>query len=152
MAPEGNCAVAAVLKVVGDRWTLRIIHELTAGPRRTLDLHASLKGLSTRTLTERLRKLERRGLINRKSYPETPPRVEYSLTSKGASVPPVIASLAALYGEICDDTSKGHTADCKVCAASIKTSSEGKERVEPPGEERNRPSVIRRRSTDVTLL
>ena len=117
MPLESSCRIDAILKIIGDRWTLGIIHELSAGPRRTLDLHNSFKGLSTKTLTERLRKLERNGLIARISYRESPPRVEYSLTQKGGRVLPVISSLSEVYRDLYGDRNGGGAAGCKHCSA-----------------------------------
>ena len=93
MPAQASCAVDSALKVVGDRWTLAIIHELSLGPRRTVELHRGFKGLSTKTLLARLRKMERAGLVSRHSFSESPPRVEYSLTDRGRSLLPVLREM-----------------------------------------------------------
>ncbi|MFN7717240.1 MAG: winged helix-turn-helix transcriptional regulator, partial [Pseudanabaenaceae cyanobacterium] len=67
--------------------------ELFSGDRRTYELLAALPGISTKTLTQRLRELEAAGLIKRQVYPEIPPRVEYSITPKGLQIKPVMAAL-----------------------------------------------------------
>jgi DNA-binding HxlR family transcriptional regulator len=117
MPLESSCRIDAILKIIGDRWTLGIIHELSAGPRRTLDLHNSFKGLSTKTLTERLRRLERNGLIARITYRESPPRVEYSLTQKGTRILPVINSLSQAYRDLYEERNGAGAAGCKLCSA-----------------------------------
>ena len=63
------------------------------GPRRFSELERSCQGISPRTLAERLRALEADGILERQSYPETPPRVEYSLTAKGESLLPIIDAM-----------------------------------------------------------
>src|SRR5215510_2884613 len=110
-----SCAVDSALKIIGDRWTLAIIHELTLGPRRTVELYRGFKGLSTKTLLARLRKLDRREVVERRSYSESPPRVEYSLTDKGRALMPLVREIgrsALLWEEL-----KGHDPECKACAA-----------------------------------
>jgi DNA-binding HxlR family transcriptional regulator len=90
MGLNSSCRIDPVLEVIGDQWTLAIIHELSAGPRRAVELHAAFSGVSTKTLTARLKKLERNRVISRKSYPQSPPRVEYSLMEKGLELLPVL--------------------------------------------------------------
>jgi DNA-binding HxlR family transcriptional regulator len=65
-----------------------------ADTRRFSELRASLAGISPKTLTDRLRDLEQHGLVERVSYAEIPPRVEYTLTNKGRTLEPVIGALA----------------------------------------------------------
>src|SRR4029077_13128180 len=79
----GTCAVAAAAEIIGAKWTALLVHDLSEGPRRFSELERSCRGISPRTLAERLRALEADGILKRQSYPETPPRVEYSLTAKG---------------------------------------------------------------------
>ena len=67
-----------------------IIHDLSEGPRRFTELERSCAGISPRTLAERLRWLEAEEIVARQSYPESPPRVEYALTSKGRALLPVV--------------------------------------------------------------
>src|SRR5262245_1023644 len=94
MAEGAACLVDAVLKLIGDRWTLCLIHELSKGPQRTLELHSAFGGLSTKTLSDRLKNLRKNGLVSRMSYPESPPRVEYSLTEKGSELLPLFHAIA----------------------------------------------------------
>ena len=77
------CALARALDVVGTRWTLLILRELQPGPRRFTDLVEGLPGLSRKLLTERLRDLEREGLITREELPPPAARQVYELTDDG---------------------------------------------------------------------
>jgi len=115
MPAQPSCAVDSALRIIGDRWTLAIIHELSLGPRRTVELHRGFTGLSTKTLLARLRKLERSALVSRRSFSESPPRVEYSLTDKGHALLPVVREMgksARLWDEL-----GAHDPECKACAA-----------------------------------
>ncbi|NEW42445.1 helix-turn-helix transcriptional regulator [Nocardia cyriacigeorgica] len=78
--------VRDVLKCVGDKWSVLVIAELTGDPRRFLQLHRSVPGISQRMLTVTLRRLERDGLIARTVYPTVPIQVEYALTPMGRSL------------------------------------------------------------------
>jgi DNA-binding HxlR family transcriptional regulator len=78
---------------VGDKWTLLIIRDLVTGCKRFSELQKSLQGISSRTLSERLSKLESEGLVNRRVYAEVPPRVEYSLTEKGEALVGLIEAM-----------------------------------------------------------
>jgi DNA-binding HxlR family transcriptional regulator len=89
----GTCAVAATAEIVGAKWTALLVHDLSEGPRRFSELERSCQGISPRTLAERLRALEAEGILERQSYPETPPRVEYHLTEKGESLLPIIDAM-----------------------------------------------------------
>ncbi len=93
-----NCPIAKTADLVGDSVILIIIRELVSGPKRFGDIHSSLGGASTRTLTQRLKKLEAVGIVSRTEYKEKPPRVEYSLTTKGQGLKKIISSLLQ-YGE-----------------------------------------------------
>src|SRR5438477_2791791 len=88
-----SCAVAACAAIVGAKWTALLVHDLSEGPRRFSQLEHSCSGISPRTLAERLRALEQEGIVERRSYPESPPRVEYELTSKGESLLPIIDAM-----------------------------------------------------------
>lgn len=88
-----SCAVAACAEIIGAKWTAILVHDLSEGPRRFSQLEHSCCGISPRTLSERLKELEQEGLIMRRSYAESPPRVEYELTDKGAALLPIIAEM-----------------------------------------------------------
>jgi DNA-binding HxlR family transcriptional regulator len=88
-----TCAVAACAEIIGAKWTALLVHDLSEGPRRFSQLERSCSRISPRTLAERLRALEQEGIVERHSYPESPPRVEYELTDKGASLLPIIDAM-----------------------------------------------------------
>ena len=92
-ADERRDAVAASIDIIGAKWTALLIYDLAAGVRRFRELEHSCTGISSRTLAERLRALERAGIIRRHSYPESPPRVEYELTEKGVALLPIIDAM-----------------------------------------------------------
>lgn len=88
-----TCAVAACAEIIGSKWTALLLHDLSEGPRRFCQLEHSCSGISPRTLAERLRTLEQEGIVFRRSYAESPPRVEYELTDKGAALLPIIEEM-----------------------------------------------------------
>ncbi len=88
------CPVACALEVVGDRWTLLIIRDLLAGKKRYGEFLTSPEKIPTNILAERLRRLEREGLIARVPYSERPPRFEYHLTQKGRELGRAVDALA----------------------------------------------------------
>lgn len=75
-----------VVSLLADKWTIPLIHALARGTRRTSELKRMLAGVSQKMLTQTLRTIEEHGLIERRVYPEVPPRVEYSLTPLGRSL------------------------------------------------------------------
>ena len=90
---DETCAVACCADIIGAKWTALIVHDLSEGPRRFSELEHSCAGISPRTLSERLRALEDERIVQRHSYPESPPRVEYELTAKGEALLPIIAEM-----------------------------------------------------------
>jgi DNA-binding HxlR family transcriptional regulator len=88
-----TCSVAACAEIIGAKWTALLVHDLSEGPRRFSQLEHSCAGISPRTLSERLRVLEDEGIVLRRSYPESPPRVEYALTDKGQALLPIIDAM-----------------------------------------------------------
>jgi DNA-binding HxlR family transcriptional regulator len=90
---DASCAVACSAKIIGSKWTALLVHDLSEGARRFSELEHACPGISPRTLSERLRWLEEEGVVVRHSYAETPPRVEYELTAKGAGLLPIIEEM-----------------------------------------------------------
>ena len=88
-----TCGVAACAEIIGAKWTALLVHDLSEGPRRFSELEHSCAGISPRTLSERLRALEDEGIVERRSYAESPPRVEYELTDKGDALLPIIEQM-----------------------------------------------------------
>ncbi|MGC1164981.1 MAG: helix-turn-helix domain-containing protein [Solirubrobacterales bacterium] len=87
---NSTCPVCRTAEVVCGKWTLLLIRDLAAGSSRFCELERSLEGISPRTLSLRLRALEEEGIVERHTYPEVPPRVEYALTTKGEALVPLI--------------------------------------------------------------
>lgn len=84
------CPVLRTADIISGKWTLLILRDLAEGINRFSALERSLTGISPKTLSERLKGLEKAGIITRKSYAEVPPRVEYSLTDMGRDLIPLI--------------------------------------------------------------
>lgn len=78
--------------ILGQRWTGLIIYQLLSGPQRFCHIESAV-GVSGRVLSERLKDLEHEGIVKREVYPETPVRIEYSLTEKGLSLMPLMKEI-----------------------------------------------------------
>ena len=90
------CSVAKALDVIGDRWTLLVVRELLAqGPSRYTDLRRGLPGIATNLLAERLRELERAGIVMRADAPPPIATALFSLTPRGEQLKPVIEALGS---------------------------------------------------------
>ena len=99
--PQPAVSVARIVEdVVGCKWSLAVLARVREGVRRPGALEHSLPGLSTKVLNERLRKLQRYGILSRTAYAEIPPRVEYALTPFGERFARLIDDVAALQREI----------------------------------------------------
>ena len=89
-----HCPVVRALDVIGDSWTLLILRDLFLdGTRKFQDFQESLAGASPNTLSARLKKLEEKGIVERRFYEQHPPRAEYVLTDKGRELGPVMKAL-----------------------------------------------------------
>ena len=98
MPVDDSCPVCRTADIVCGKWTLLLVRELAEGRSRFCELERCLQGISPRTLSLRLRALEEEGIVERTTYPEVPPRVEYALTEKGLALVPIIEGMRA-YGE-----------------------------------------------------
>jgi DNA-binding HxlR family transcriptional regulator len=85
---------ARALDLVGDKWTLLIVRDLVAGPRRFVELQRVLPGISTEQLRSRLNRMVADGMLTRKRYREVPPRVDYELTERARELMPILGELA----------------------------------------------------------
>lgn len=92
-AAQDICPVARTAQIVSGKWTLLIIRDLATGTKRFSELERLLRGISPKTLSERLSTLEAEGVLRRQMYAEVPPKVEYSLTEKGQALVAVIESM-----------------------------------------------------------
>jgi DNA-binding HxlR family transcriptional regulator len=88
------CPVACALDVVGDRWTLLLIRDLLGGKKRYGELLSASERIPTNILADRLKRLEREGLIRRVPYSAHPPRDEYELTEQGRELSGPVEALA----------------------------------------------------------
>lgn len=85
----------AAVELVGKRWSGAIVQLLLSGPERFFDLRRAIPDISDRMLSERLKELEANGLVRRNVIPDTPVRVEYSLTEKGRALEPSLRALSS---------------------------------------------------------
>ena len=88
-----SCPVSRTAGVISGKWTILLVRDLSEGRCRFCELERSLAGISPRTLSLRLRGLEEQGIVERHTFPEVPPRVEYSLTDKGQALVPLIEDM-----------------------------------------------------------
>src|SRR6476659_1511159 len=95
MSAQSNsqCPVCRTAEVVCGKWTLLLVRDLAEGSSRFCELERSLEGISPRTLSLRLRALEEEGIVERHTFPEVPPRVEYALTRKGEALVPLVEDM-----------------------------------------------------------
>lgn len=93
MKPNSLCPkFEKAMKILSQRWSGLIVSQLLSGPQRFCTIEASLP-ISGRLLSERLKDLEREGIVRREVYPETPVRIEYSLTEKGKALQPALKEI-----------------------------------------------------------
>lgn len=96
------CPVDTTFKIIGKKFTIHILRNMSMlGQKRFNQFLESIEGINPKTLSVRLREMEKQGLIDRKIYPETPPRVEYTITEKGKALKPVILSMAEFSMKYC---------------------------------------------------
>lgn len=88
------CPITATLEYIGGRWKTIILYYLSSGKKRFGEIAVRIPTISRKVLTQQLKELERDGLVVRKQYKETPPRVEYSLTDLGKSLSSVFKEMA----------------------------------------------------------
>src|SRR3977135_936203 len=98
MAVDETCPVCMTAEIVCGKWTLLLVRDLAEGRSRFCELERSLNGIRPPTLSRRLGALEEEGIVERQTYAEVPPRVEYSLTAKGRALIPIIEGMR-YYGE-----------------------------------------------------
>ena len=88
-----ECPVATPVQIIGSKWKLLILRNLSARPWRFNELRKDLDGISQKVLTDSLRSMEEDGIVIRTVYPEVPPRVEYSLSELGQSMWPILEAM-----------------------------------------------------------
>ena len=114
-----GCPIAGALQLVGDKWTLLVIRDLSAGPKRTTELLEDLHPISSRTLMGRLREMEQDELIWRNNFGGLPRRVEYELTERGRKLIPLLDALMRA-GQVlncndCEDRKESAGYYCDFC-------------------------------------
>lgn len=87
--------IQSCLDIMGDKWTPLIIRDLSVSKAKFSDLQASLDGISPRTLSQRLDKLEKEQIVERRLYCERPPRYTYELTRKGRELQEILEKMAS---------------------------------------------------------
>lgn len=93
MTNHDKTCVIKTLKIIGSKWTVLILRELCEGTKRFGQLQRSLEGISPKTLSLRLRELEKHGIVKKKVFKEIPLHVEYSLTPRGESLRDIIEKM-----------------------------------------------------------
>lgn len=92
---SGTSCLQNTIEVLGDKWTALIIHELSQAPSCFCDVEKNLDGISPRTLSQRLDKLQAEGIIAKQLYKEHPPRYNYHLTPKGLELLDILEAMTA---------------------------------------------------------
>jgi DNA-binding HxlR family transcriptional regulator len=103
---DAHCPARRLLDVLSEKWALLIIHALAHGPLRTGELRRRIGGISEKMLIQSLRTLQANELVERRSYAEVPPRVDYRLTDTGATLTPIIKMLDGWVQQNAADVSK----------------------------------------------
>ncbi|HPY41575.1 MAG: helix-turn-helix domain-containing protein [Thiolinea sp.] len=99
--PKSKLSIYTQLEdVVGCKWSVSVLLAIADGISRPGSLERHISGISTKVLSERLRKLTDYGLLNKQAYPEIPPRTEYSLTSNGQKLIQIIEQIKDLDGQM----------------------------------------------------
>jgi len=93
MVERGMCPAESTAKLISGRWKIVILWYLFQGVKRFSELYRALSGVTQKVLTQQLRDMERNGLVMRTIHAEVPPKVEYSLTSLGSSLKPVVEAM-----------------------------------------------------------
>jgi DNA-binding HxlR family transcriptional regulator len=140
------CPTARALDIIGERWTLLIIRELKKfGPRKFQDFEQALVGISSNTLSARLKRLEEAEIVERRFYEQHPPRAEYLLTERGKELIPVLDALFA-WGRRhtkCAPAAKKERRPLFAVQSQGETGSDESEAVAPVGRRRRRRSSAR---------
>jgi len=90
---QKTCSLKDVLDIIGGKWAMPIIYNLSKGKLRFKEIERTIEGINTRMLVKELKNLEANGIITRTVFPTVPPTVEYALTQKGDKLLPSIQSL-----------------------------------------------------------
>ncbi|MBI4747544.1 MAG: helix-turn-helix transcriptional regulator [Acidobacteria bacterium] len=98
--PEPPLSVSRMVEdIIGCKWSLTVLNLIRQGVHRPGAMRRGVEGLTTKVLNERLRKLTRFGIVERRVFPEVPPHVEYTLTTFGHKFSEVLESIERLEAE-----------------------------------------------------
>jgi DNA-binding HxlR family transcriptional regulator len=90
---QNTCSLKDVLDIIGGKWAMPIIYNLSKGKMRFREIERTVEGINTRMLVKELKNLEANGIVTREVFATVPPTVEYTLTAKGEKLLPSIRSL-----------------------------------------------------------
>src|SRR5690606_6617286 len=90
---EHKCTMRGILDIIGGKWSMPIIYTLFSGTKRFRALEREVANINTRMLVKELKNMEANGIVERKVYATVPPTVEYTLTSKGRKLEPILCAL-----------------------------------------------------------
>jgi DNA-binding HxlR family transcriptional regulator len=105
--PPTHCPIEIALEVIGGMWKVIVVRELLTGTKRYSELHRGLRHATHKMLAQQLRQLERDGVLDRKVYPQVPPKVEYSLTPLGRELGPLLDSMSDWGRRVMDGRERG---------------------------------------------
>lgn len=97
-----HCPIEVALEVIGGMWKVIVVRELLTGTKRYSELHRGLRHATHKMLAQQLRQLESDGIVDRKVYPQVPPKVEYSLTPLGRELGPLLDSMSGWGRQVID--------------------------------------------------
>ena len=144
-----GCPISGALQMIGDKWSLLVVRELAAGPKRTMEIHSGLFPISSRTLVARLRDMEKDQLLERTDFGGNPPHIEYALTERGRLLLPIVDALRMVGQSLdcneCEDRKKHLGFYCEACPINSETS-------EPESFARAAPLPRRRQDDSIVLL
>jgi DNA-binding HxlR family transcriptional regulator len=154
-----GCPIAGALQLMGDKWTMLVVRDLFAGPKRTTELLEDLYPISSRTLMGRLKEMEKDQLILRNNYGGLPRRVEYELTDRGRRLIPLLDTLMkvgqALDCNDCEDRKQqlGYYCDfCQLRDGECPTAHESPFEEPKPAREPERRRIRREKDDSIVLL
>ena len=153
-----GCPITGALQLIGDKWTMLVVRDLCAGPKRTTELLEDLHPISSRTLMGRLREMEQDALILRNNYGGLPRRVEYELTERGRRLIPLLEALMnagqALDCNDCEDRKESAGYYCDFCPLQRTATHfiDQPEPLDPPVNSEPSPAPWPRRKDDSIVL
>jgi len=113
-----HCPIEVALEVIGGMWKVIVVRELLTGTKRYSELHRGLRHATHKMLAQQLRQLEADGIVDRKVYPQVPPKVEYSLTRLGRELGPLLDAMSG-WGRRVVDGRAGTVGRFKAQAATM---------------------------------